>query len=41
MVVDSCPYSWDEIGRMLFTHEGFQIKIDTAELTEDIGGGKE
>ncbi|GGF22816.1 hypothetical protein GCM10010954_22020 [Halobacillus andaensis] len=36
VIVDGRRYSWEELGRMLLTYEGFQIKIETTDPTGEI-----
>ena len=36
VVIDGKTYSWDELGEKLSTYEGFQIKIEISDITEDV-----
>ncbi|WP_099354724.1 DUF7713 domain-containing protein [Fredinandcohnia onubensis] len=35
VIVDGKPFTWDELGKMLMSYEGFQFKIKTYDLTDD------
>ncbi|WP_053360953.1 hypothetical protein [Bacillus sp. FJAT-27251] len=36
VIIDGKPYTWEEVGKMLTTYEGFQIKIKTYEPSDDV-----
>ncbi|WP_243840641.1 DUF7713 domain-containing protein [Paenisporosarcina antarctica] len=36
LVVDGKSYTWDEIGKMLMAYEGFQIKLETLDPSDEI-----
>jgi hypothetical protein len=36
VVIDGKTYSWNELGTKLGTYEGFQIKIEISDITEDV-----
>jgi hypothetical protein len=36
ILIDGRPYTWEEVGKMLMTYEGFQIKIQMYDVTDDI-----
>lgn len=36
VIIDGKPFTWEEIGKMLMTYEGFQIKIQTYDFTDDV-----
>nr|WP_017378569.1 hypothetical protein [Paenisporosarcina sp. TG-14] len=36
MVVDGKSYTWDEIGKMVMAYEGFQIKLETLDPSDEI-----
>jgi len=38
LVVDGKPYSWDEVGRMLMTFEGFTLHARVEDSIEIVGG---
>ena len=35
LVVDGTSYPWDEVGRMLMTFEGFQVKLEVYDRSEE------
>lgn len=35
ILIDGNPYSWDEVGKMLMTYEGFAIKVKVYEMADD------
>lgn len=41
LAVNGKHYTWEEIGRMLMHYEGFQVKLEIVDLSEDIEWGKE
>ncbi|XJZ27036.1 hypothetical protein ACF5W4_17195 [Bacillota bacterium Lsc_1132] len=36
VMIDGKPFSWDEVGKMLKAFEGFQIKIEMVDMTDDL-----
>jgi hypothetical protein len=38
LVVDGRPYTWDEIGRMLMSFEGFTLRAEIQDRIEVVGG---
>lgn len=36
LIIDGKPYSWEQIGKMLMSYEGFQVKLEILESSEDI-----
>jgi hypothetical protein len=36
ILIDGRPFTWEEVGKMLMTYEGFQIKIQMYDVTDDI-----
>ncbi|WP_017379308.1 DUF7713 domain-containing protein [Paenisporosarcina sp. TG-14] len=36
LVVDGKSYTWDEIGKMVMVYEGFQIKLETLDPSDEI-----
>jgi len=36
LVVDGKPYTWGEIGKMLMSYEGFQLKVEAVDIFEEI-----
>jgi hypothetical protein len=36
LVVDGKPFIWEEIGKMLMTYEGFQLKIEAVDIYDEI-----
>ena len=36
VIVDGKPYKWEELGKMLMAYEGFQIKLITYDITDDV-----
>jgi hypothetical protein len=36
LVIDGKEFSWDEFGRMLNSYEGFQLKLEIMDITDDI-----
>ncbi|WP_019415076.1 hypothetical protein [Paenisporosarcina sp. TG20] len=36
LVVDGKSYTWNEIGKMLMAYEGFQIKLETLDSSDEI-----
>lgn len=36
VIIDGKPFSWDELGQMLNTYEGFQFKLKIYDITDDI-----
>jgi hypothetical protein len=37
LVIDGRPVSWEAFGRMLVRYEGYQVKIEIYDLSEEIG----
>jgi hypothetical protein len=36
IIIDGKPFTWEEVGRMLMTFEGFQLKIMLSDITDDV-----
>ena len=36
LVVDGKPYTWEEIGKMLMSYEGFQLKVEAVDISDEI-----
>ncbi|MCM3586987.1 hypothetical protein M3182_14710 [Mesobacillus maritimus] len=36
VILDGQPFTWEEVGKMLMTYEGFQIKLNLYDPTDDI-----
>ena len=36
LVVDGKPYTWEEIGKMMMTYEGFQVKLELLDPSEEV-----
>jgi len=36
LIVDGKPFTWAEIGKMLMTYEGFQLKIEAVDIYDEI-----
>ncbi|MGP4060991.1 DUF7713 domain-containing protein [Halobacillus sp. H74] len=36
IVIDGKPYTWDEVGKMMESYEGFQLKMEIYDPTDDI-----
>ncbi|MBS4212697.1 DUF7713 domain-containing protein [Neobacillus rhizophilus] len=36
VIIDGKPFSWEEVGKMLMSYEGFQIKIEMYDMTDDL-----
>lgn len=36
VIIDGKPFTWEEVGIMLMTYEGFQIKFKMYDMTDDI-----
>jgi hypothetical protein len=36
IIIDGKPFTWEEIGKMLMTYEGFQIKFQMYDITDDV-----
>ncbi|MCM3763916.1 hypothetical protein [Neobacillus niacini] len=39
VIIDGKPFSWEEVGRMLMTYEGFQMKLEVYDFTDDVPEG--
>ena len=35
MVIDGKPYSWEEFGKMMMSNEGFQLRMEIFDITDD------
>jgi len=35
LVVDGKPYKWEEIGKILMSYEGFQVKIEAVDISDE------
>lgn len=35
ITIDGKPFTWEEVGKMLMTYEGFQLKVKIYDLTDD------
>lgn len=35
IVIDGKPYRWDQVGKMMMSTEGFQLRLEILEMTED------
>ena len=36
IIIDGKPFTWEEVGKMVMSYEGFQIKLKMIELTDDL-----
>jgi hypothetical protein len=36
VIIDGRPFTWEEVGKMVMSYEGFQIKLKMADPTEDV-----
>jgi hypothetical protein len=36
IIIDGKPFTWEEVGKMLMSYEGFQIKLKMYDFTDDI-----
>lgn len=36
VIIDGKPFTWDQLGKMLMSYEGFQIKIEMFDETDDV-----
>ena len=36
MIIDGRPFTWEEVGKMVMSYEGFQMKLKMADPTEDV-----
>lgn len=36
LLIDGKPFSWEEVGKMLMSYEGFQIKMELYDYTDDV-----
>lgn len=36
VIIDGKPYTWDEVGRLLQAFEGFQVKIEMKDMTDEM-----
>ncbi|WP_174734356.1 DUF7686 domain-containing protein [Mesobacillus harenae] len=36
VIIDGNPFTWEEVGKMLMTYEGFQLKLKTYDPTDDV-----
>ncbi|MDS9472198.1 hypothetical protein [Sporosarcina pasteurii] len=36
VIIDGKPYTWEEVGKMLMTYEGFQFKLKMYDMTDDV-----
>ncbi|WNS75183.1 hypothetical protein RRV45_20270 [Bacillus sp. DTU_2020_1000418_1_SI_GHA_SEK_038] len=36
IIIDGKPFAWEEVGKMLMTYEGFQIKVKMYDVTDDV-----
>ena len=35
IIIDGKPFTWEKVGKMLMTYEGFQIKVKMHDVTDD------
>ncbi|WP_452082098.1 DUF7713 domain-containing protein [Bacillus tuaregi] len=35
IIIDGRPFTWEEVGEMVMSYEGFQIKIQMDDVTDD------
>ncbi|MBB6446744.1 hypothetical protein HNR53_003408 [Bacillus benzoevorans] len=35
IIIDGKPFTWEKVGKMLMTYEGFQIKVRMYDMTDD------
>lgn len=36
VIIDGKPFTWEEVGKMLMAYEGFQIKLEIHDVTDDV-----
>lgn len=36
VMIDGQPFTWEEVGKMIMSYEGFQIKIQIYDITDDV-----
>lgn len=36
LVIDGKAYSWNKVGKMLMSNEGFQIRMEIFDMTDDL-----
>jgi lipocalin len=36
LIVDGKAYTWEEIGKMLMSYEGFQLKVEAVDIFDEI-----
>jgi hypothetical protein len=36
IIIDGKPFTWKEIGKMIMSYEGFQIKLEMFDFTDDV-----
>jgi hypothetical protein len=36
IIIDGKPFTWEEVGKLLMTYEGFQIKLKMFDVTDDV-----
>jgi len=36
LVIDGEPVAWEEMGRMLMSHEGFQFRLEILDPTDEV-----
>jgi len=39
VIIDGKPFSWEEVGKMVMTYEGFQMKFEVYDYTDDVQKG--
>jgi len=36
LIVDGKPFTWEEIGKLLMSYEGFQLKVEAVDISDEI-----
>ena len=36
VIIDGKPFTWEQVGKMLMSYEGFQVKVEMHEVTDDV-----
>lgn len=36
VIIDGGPFTWEEVGKMVMAYEGFQIKLEMYDFTDDV-----
>lgn len=36
IIIDGRPYTWEEVGKLLMAYEGFQLKLKTYDITDNV-----